>query len=77
MPGDIMGIEHHQLMLEKPDKAEIALRERIAIALWHRFAPEHHMEWSEEHHQTEYLDAADAVLILTRPRRAGQGGLDP
>ena len=40
--------------------------EQIAIALWHRFAPEGHMEWSEETHQAEYRDAADAVLLFTR-----------
>lgn len=38
--------------------------ERIAIALWHRFAPESHEEWSEEMYQAEYRDAANAVSIL-------------
>lgn len=42
------------------------LKEQIAITLWHRFAPEGHMEWSEEKHAAEYRDAADAVLFLAR-----------
>jgi hypothetical protein len=46
--------------------ADGLLRERIAINLWHKFAPEHHMEWEEETHQAEYLLAADDVLFLTR-----------
>lgn len=42
------------------------IKEQIAIALWHRFAPEGHMEWSEERHAAEYRDAADSVLFLAR-----------
>ena len=39
------------------------MRETIAILLWHRFAPESHMEWEGETYKAEYLDAADAVLF--------------
>jgi hypothetical protein len=51
--------------------ADGLLRERIAINLWHKFAPEHHMEWEEETHQAEYLLAADDVLFLTRNEPQG------
>lgn len=40
------------------------ISERIAIALWHRFAPESHEEWSEDMYQAEYRDAANEVFIL-------------
>ena len=46
------------------------LKEQIAIALWHRFAPEWHVDWSEEEYQAEYRDAADAVLLLAQPPAA-------
>lgn len=42
------------------------LKEKIAISLWHRFAPENHEEWTEETHAAEYRDAADAILFLAR-----------
>jgi len=48
------------------------LKEQIAINLWHRFAPEGHMEWSEERHAAEYRDAADAVLFLARSAQPTQ-----
>ena len=53
--------EQSSPVTETPD-----LKERIAIALWHRFAPDHHMEWSEESHAAEYREAAEAVMILGR-----------
>lgn len=46
--------------------ADVDLKERVAINLWHRFAPESHEEWSEETHSAEYRDAADAILFLIR-----------
>jgi hypothetical protein len=36
--------------------------ERVALELWHRFAPDHHIEWAEEIHKAEYLDAARAAI---------------
>jgi hypothetical protein len=49
------------------------LKERIAINLWHRFAPEGHMEWAEERHAAEYRDAADAVLFLAQSHMTTSG----
>lgn len=48
------------------------LKEQIAINLWHRFAPEGHMEWSEERHAAEYRDAADAVLFLAHSSKKSE-----
>lgn len=56
-----------------PEPASNALPETVALALWHRFAPEHHTEWADETHRAEYLDAADAVLALARPPEAPDG----
>ncbi len=36
--------------------------ERVAIELWHRFAPGHRVEWEYEPHKSEYIDAARAAL---------------
>ena len=63
------------LALPQPAQAPAAtndLKEQIAINLWHRFAPEGHMEWSEERHAAEYRDAADAVLFLARSAQPTQ-----
>jgi hypothetical protein len=38
--------------------------ERIAIALWRRFAPDYSVEWSDETHAAEYRDAAQMVLEI-------------
>lgn len=38
------------------------LREEIAIILWQRFAPTHHIGWKDETHKAEYLLAADDVM---------------
>ena len=38
--------------------------ERIAVALWHRFAPDYSLEWENETHAAEYRDAARAVLEI-------------
>jgi hypothetical protein len=46
------------------------LKERIAVYLWHRFAPESHAEWDEERHQAEYRDAAEGVMIICSPAAA-------
>lgn len=37
-------------------------REEGAKILWHRFAPDHHIEWEDESHKAEYLAAYDAIL---------------
>ena len=37
-------------------------RERAAIALWHRFAPNSSLEWENEMHQAEYRLAVDAIV---------------
>lgn len=36
--------------------------EEIAQVLWHRVAPDHHIEWSDETNKAEYRDAASAIL---------------
>lgn len=33
-----------------------------AVALWHKFAPSHHLGWEDEPHKAEYRDAARAVM---------------
>ena len=38
--------------------------ERIAIALWHRFAPGSSIEWADEIHKAEYRDAAREVVEI-------------
>lgn len=65
-PGDTVGKMFMRLAsaLETYDQQD--LKEKIAIGLWHRFAPESHEEWSEETHASEYRDAADGVLFLAR-----------
>lgn len=50
-------------MTDKSPIPDRPMRETVAILLWHRFAPNHHMEWEEETHKAEYLDAADAVIF--------------
>lgn len=41
------------------------VQEKLAIMLWHRFAPEHHLEWEGETHKAEYrLVARDALPML-------------
>lgn len=37
-------------------------RERAAIALWHRFAPNSSLEWDDETHKAEYRLAVDAIV---------------
>ena len=53
----------------------------MAIRLWHRFAPEHHMDWEEESHKAEYLDAVDGIetgdLFNLLLRRIDFDGMDP
>lgn len=36
--------------------------EKVAIAIWHRHAPYHHMDWSDETDQEVYLCMADAAI---------------
>jgi hypothetical protein len=41
--------------------------ERVAVAIWHRFAPDHHEEWEDEPEKEIYLGAAcDALSTLSR-----------
>jgi len=47
--------------------------EQAAILLWHRFAPEDHIEWEDDQHQAEYRMAASAVLALAHPQDASAG----
>lgn len=53
----------------------------IAIRLWHRFAPEGVMDWEEEKHKAEYLDAVDGIetgdLFNLLLRRIDFDGDDP
>ena len=49
------------------------VRTEIAIGLWHKFAPVHHIEWYGESHKAEYLSAVDDIttrqlfqLLLSR-----------
>ena len=37
-------------------------REKVAIAIWHRHAPAHHIDWDEEPDQEIYLFMADAAI---------------
>lgn len=54
----------------KVDAPQPSLIEQTAIVLWHRFAPESHMEWPEETHAAEYRDAAEEVLKVSYARLA-------
>ena len=47
--------------------------EAIAIALWHRFAPDDRIEWEDETEKAIYRDAAQQVAALAQDR-AAQGG---
>ena len=53
----------------------------MAIRLWHRFAPESHMDWEEERHKAEYLAAVDGIetgdLFNLLLRRIDFDGADP
>lgn len=49
------------------DDERAALMERIAEALWHRYAPSHHIAWADEPHRTEYTDPAAAILAIAEP----------
>ena len=51
--------------------------ERIAIALWHRFAPSSSIEWAEETHAAEYRDAANAVLAIATERNPDAPPMGP
>ena len=48
------------------DNAEMSIEmiEQGAKALWHRFAPGHHMEWEDEPHKAEYRQAAADLFAL-------------
>ena len=39
-------------------------REKVAIALWHRFSPNHRLSWDDEPRKAEYLDAAKTVAEI-------------
>lgn len=49
------------------DDERAALREQIAEALWHRYAPSHHIAWADEPHRAEYIDPAEAILAAIEP----------
>lgn len=36
--------------------------EFVAIVLWGRFAPSHHLAWADEPHRSEYIEAAKAAI---------------
>lgn len=42
----------------------LAVLEQLAILLWHRFAPDDHIEWEDETHKAEYRDVAEAAIAL-------------
>lgn len=52
-------------------------REKIAEAIWHVMAPDHHIEFSEEFDKERYFCAADAILALPQAplewRNYGEG----
>lgn len=50
--------------------------EAVARLLWHRFAPDHHMDWEEEPHKAEYLDAASDVIFRARVRHRDAVGIE-
>lgn len=52
-----------KLYISPPEQPAIDL-EQIAVLLWHRFAPEYHIEWQDEQHKAEYLDVAKAVIAI-------------
>lgn len=55
-------------MSDAPETAEskafAARKERAAQALWHRFAPSHHIEWDDETHKAEYRLAVDDIVEI-------------
>jgi len=46
----------------------IDLETKIAKALWHRFGNPNAVEWEDETHKAEYLDAAVQVLFIAAAR---------
>lgn len=43
-----------------------AIVEDVAIALWHRFAPDYELDWEDESHKAEYRDAAKAIVLMCK-----------
>jgi len=43
-----------------------------AIALWHRFAPSHHMGWEAESEKAIYRDAAEQIISMSTPAETGE-----
>jgi hypothetical protein len=50
--------------------------EEVAQVLWHRFAPEHHIDWADEVHKAEYIAAAEAILYAAPPQDRDAERLD-
>lgn len=81
------GVAEEMRQVTERAIAEVARRRAadprlfIALRLWHRFAPEGVMDWEEEAHKAEYLDAVDGIetgdlfnLLLSR---INFDGMDP
>jgi len=47
-----------------PETTGSEASEELAKLLWHRFAPEHHIEWEDEPHKAEYRSTAEDALKL-------------
>lgn len=66
------GPEKRISLLLKHEVPEVIAAEKrrqdAAIALWHRFAPSHRMEWETETNKAEYLLAVDAVMEVMNAR---------
>lgn len=56
----------------RPAAIRDPLMEQAAIMLWHRFAPESHMEWPEETHAAEYRGAAEEILEVFCQQHAAE-----
>jgi len=43
-----------------------------AVALWHRFAPSHHMGWEDESEKAIYRNAAAQIMAMNTPAETGE-----
>ena len=50
-----------------------SIEQKVAEALWHRFAPVGHIDWEDETHKAEYLDAAVQVIHIVQTATSTSG----
>ena len=60
------GLRDGRALVVQSDDATV---ERVAIVLWHRFAPDYDLEWEDETHRAEYIHAARAAIAALDPKQ--------